>query len=88
MTRQRFRSCRGFYLLIYSQYHDNIYIQVYTYVNGLDVSIAYICPLRLVRQVNDVGSNHDGAQFLFLYCKLNADVLVSVVVVGWCDGAG
>ena len=35
---------------IYSQYHDNIYIQVYTCANGLDVGIAYICPLQLVRQ--------------------------------------
>ena len=38
------------YLFIYSQYHDNIYIQVYTCANGLDVGIAYICPLQLVRQ--------------------------------------
>ena len=37
-------------LFIYSQYHDNIYIQVYTCANGLDVGIAYICPLQLVRQ--------------------------------------
>ena len=39
-----------FILFIYSQYHDNIYIQVYTCANGLDVGIAYICPLQLVRQ--------------------------------------
>ena len=38
------------FLFIYSQYHDNIYIQVYTCANGLDVGIAYICPLQLVRQ--------------------------------------
>ena len=37
-------------MFIYSQYHDNIYIQVYTCANGLDVGIAYICPLQLVRQ--------------------------------------
>ena len=37
-------------VFIYSQYHDNIYIQVYTCANGLDVGIAYICPLQLVRQ--------------------------------------
>ena len=37
-------------LFIYSQFHDNIYIQVYTCANGLDVGIAYICPLQLVRQ--------------------------------------
>ena len=39
-----------FIYFIYSQYHDNIYIQVYTCANGLDVGIAYICPLQLVRQ--------------------------------------
>ena len=38
------------YLFIYSQIHDNIYIQVYTCASGLDVGIAYICPLQLVRQ--------------------------------------
>ena len=37
-------------IFIYSQFHDNIYIQVYTCANGLDVGIAYICPLQLVRQ--------------------------------------
>ena len=36
--------------LIYSQFHDNIYIQVYTCANGLNVDIAYICPLQSVRQ--------------------------------------
>ena len=38
------------FLLIYSQCHDNIYIQVYTCANGLDVGIAYICPRQLVGQ--------------------------------------
>ena len=33
-------------LFIYSQFHDNIYIQVYRCANGLDVGIAYICPLQ------------------------------------------
>ena len=37
-------------LFIYSRFHDNIYIQVYTCANGLDAGIAYICPLQLVRQ--------------------------------------
>ena len=39
-----------FHYFIYSQFHDNIYIQVYTCANGLDIGIAYICPLQLVRQ--------------------------------------
>ena len=41
-----FSSCPSVYLFIYSQFHDSIYIHVYTCANGLDVGIAYICPLQ------------------------------------------
>ena len=40
------------FYFIYSQFYDKIYIQVCTCANGLDVDIAYICPLQLVRQFN------------------------------------